>query len=355
MLHHVLGPAAAGFDAAVRQWLLGRTGAAKRRSSTESLGHSARLEALAEIGALYGSVVQGGPERLFPAPEPARPVFDPAGSRGAVEVLDLRWQSGFVPHVDAVASRYLEVHENHLAAARLFRHPGARRPLVLLIHGYRGGHPTIEERVWPVPWLLARGLDVGLCVLPFHGVRARAAGPPRFPSSDPRITNEGFRQAIQDLRALVGFALADGAPAVGVMGMSLGGYTTALLATLEPRLAFAVPFIPFASLADIARLGGRLVGSPAEQDTQHRALDAAHHVISPFARPSLLAADRVLVVAGEADRITPRAQAERLATHFGAPLSTFAGGHLLQFGRGAAFRELGRMLGRIGFFPAAAR
>ena len=92
-----------------------------------------------------------------------------------------------------------------------------------------------------------------------------------------------------------------------------------------------------------------------EQDAQHQALEAVHHVASPFARAPRLGPERVLVGAGEADRITPRIHAERLARHFGAPLVTFGGGHLLQFGRGAVFREVGRMLGRLGLFPTAAR
>ena len=39
--------------------------------------------------------------------------------------------------------------------------------------------------------------------------------------------------------------------------------------------------------------------------------------------------------------------AQRLADHFGAPLETFVGGHLLQFGRADAFRRVGRLLGEL--------
>jgi predicted alpha/beta hydrolase family esterase len=52
----------------------------------------------------------------------------------------------------------------------------------------------------------------------------------------------------------------------------------------------------------------------------------------------------VLVVAAESDQITPISHAERLAQHFGASLVRFGGGHLLQFGRGEAFRAVGRWL-----------
>ena len=204
--------------------------------------------------------------------------------------------------------------------------------------------------VWPVEWLFDHGLDVALPALPFHGVRAPRLASPIFPGSDPRLTNEGFRQAVLDLRALARHLLDRGAPDVGVMGMSLGGYTTALLATVERRLSFAVPMIPLASLAHMARSLGRFTGSPDEQRAQHEALDAAHRAVSPLARPSLIDPDRVLVAAAEGDRITPIEHARALALHFDAPLHVFHGGHILQFGRGDAFRATGRLLGRLGLF-----
>jgi len=181
-------------------------------------------------------------------------------------------------------------------------------------------------------------------------VRAHRRGAPFFPGSDPRITNEGFRQAILDLRALVHHLHARGAPAVGVMGMSLGGYTASLAATIEERLGFAVPIIPLASLATMAHGMGRMIGTEEEQLAQRDALELAHRVVSPFARPARIARDRILVLAAEGDRITPVAHARRLAEHFDAPLEVHHGGHLLHFWRGDAFRSVGRLMGRLGLF-----
>src|SRR5258708_6261513 len=82
--------------------------------------------------------------------------------------------------------------------------------------------------------------------------------PPPFPGNDPRFGNEGFRQAVADLRVLMTLLRERGAPSVGIMGMSLGGYASALLATVQRDLAFAVPMIPLASLANAARDQGRL-------------------------------------------------------------------------------------------------
>jgi hypothetical protein len=353
MLRRVLSTAASGFDLAVGAAVLRRSSRARARSKSESLGHVARMEALATIRELYDQPSHfEHPGTFFvPAitPEPRLEPVRPMRVRGAeIEVVDATWTSGSAPLCEAVAATYGGHVANATAAARLFLGPGTDRPVAILVHGYRCGQYPLEERLWPVTWLLERGLDVALAVLPFHASRLPRGSGPLFPSSDPRFTNEGFRQAVHDLASLKRWFEVRGSPAVGAMGMSLGGYTTALLATAVDDLAFAIPMIPLCSIADAAREGGRLVGEASERVLQHEALDAAHRCVSPVARPPRIAPDRVLVVAAAGDRITPIAHARRLAAHFGAPLESFTGGHVLQFGRAQGFRAAGRMLGRLG-------
>lgn len=71
-------------------------------------------------------------------------------------------------------------------------------------------------------------------------------------------------------------------------------------------------------------------------------------MVSPLARPLLVPTERTVVLAAASDRITPLAHAERIGAHFGVPVTTFSGGHLLQVGRGDAFRAVGRMLEAAG-------
>ncbi len=218
----------------------------------------------------------------------------------------------------------------------------------MLVHGFLSGHFALEQRLWPIDELDRLGFDVALFVLPFHGVRAAPGRQaPEFPGIDPRFTNEGFRQAVFDLRALVRALYERGHPEVGVLGMSLGGYTAALAATVEPRLAFVVPVIPLACLADFSREQGFLVGSPDEVATLHRLLERVHRVVSPFAGPSRVPRERVLVVGARADRITPIAHARRIARHCGAELFAFRGGHLLQLGRRESFERVFALLERV--------
>jgi pimeloyl-ACP methyl ester carboxylesterase len=59
--------------------------------------------------------------------------------------------------------------------------------------------------------------------------------------------------------------------------------------------------------------------------------------------------ERLAVIAGRGDRITPPEQAEALAAHWGVTARWFDGGHLAQVGRGDALRDVRRQLGALGF------
>lgn len=326
----LLSPVAAAFDRTIVFAMQASNRAS--RSRAEKLPHDDRMKALAEIRAAYDV----SDDAFFVPPAPIHPRVEPVRQN----VVDASWPSDFEPFLPELRDRYLAHRANRTARARLYLGPSPR-PAIVLIHGYMAGHWWLEERAWPLAWLAER-YDLALALLPFHAMRSRDRGPPPFPGADPRMTNEGFRQAIFDLRALIGWLRDRGSPAVGVMGMSLGGYTTALLATLDP-VAFAVPIIPLASLADFAEEQGRL-GTGEEARLQHDALEQANRIVSPFTRPSRVSPARVLVVAARADRITPMGHADRLAAHFRAQTVRFEGGHLLQFGRAEAFRSVGRFL-----------
>lgn len=342
----MIGTAAGAVDRAVVAAIHAR--GARDRARAETMTHEARLEALDAIYELYrGEHLVESPSSFFAEPTPIAPTLVPVRKN----VHDAAWASTFSPWLGEVREKYLARVENRTARARLFTGVDplkpTTRPAVIAVHGYMGGHWLLEEATWPIPWLMKLGLDVALVVLPFHALRAGPRrGAPNFPSADPRMTNEGFGQAVFDIGALESWLRARGAPHVGIMGVSLGGYTSSLVATIRP-VDFVMPMIPLASIADFAREQGRL-GDGAVEAEQHAALERANRVVSPLARPLKVAATRALVVAAEHDRITPQAHARRIATHFGCALEVIPGGHLFQVGRASAFKGLARMLAREG-------
>jgi hypothetical protein len=374
------------FDGAVKQLAerldLAFSGSALvPRNPAAALAHDDRASALQWIEAFYNrSEYFTQPDTFFPALPaiaPERKRVRRFGEDG--ELIELRWPSEFeplwsepavqaaqarigfeLPRLDRSGSlrdKYMAVRENRTCVARWYRHTHGARACAVLLHGYMGGNFTLEERMFPVRKLFAGGLDVVLTVLPFHGPRRdlrRGLRGPAFPSSDPRFTIEGFRQLVLDHRALFSYLEREGAGTLGVMGTSLGGYSSALLATLEPRLRFAVLFIALGSIGDFIHGHGGLPGAPAQQTELHGLLQRAQRVISPIERPGLLPSDRIVVIAGELDRVTGLRHSQLLAQHFGVSVHTFPGGHILQLGRTQGFAPAFEMLAQAGLYAPRA-
>jgi dienelactone hydrolase len=340
MVRALLARAAAQVDVAVvrlAQTLAGGARPAAREARVASLEATARD---------YAAI---GPERLFAAPPPLAGMREERVRRLGGEVVDLSWESGYVPRSDEVREKYLSYAENRIARARLLRH-GSPRPALICLHGYRAGMHAFEEIAWRARRLHRLGLDVALLTLPFHALRApRGRRPaPVWPSNNTALTIEGFGQALWDLRALLGWLHARGAPFVGLFGMSLGGYTAALACTVEPRIDCGVLYIPLGDLTSVAVEHEALRGTTVPMYLSDAARSAVE-IVRPLSRPPLVARDRMLVVAAEADRITPvSTHAQKLAAHFGAPLVRFPGSHLVQLGRSAGFSAIEGMLARLG-------
>jgi pimeloyl-ACP methyl ester carboxylesterase len=313
---------------------------------------------LVELAARYGDDTLGAPSRFFPAPPP--PVVDerPDGEAWGARVSLLRWSSGYRPFLPEHRDDHHRWVANHTAHARLYR-VGPGRPTMVVLHGWGGGAWWLEERAFVVGYWLARGFDVALFQLPFHGARAPdgvGRGPRSgalFPSTNVVRTNEAFGQAIWDLRGLATHLRARGASAIGAMGMSLGGYTTALWASLDRELAFAVAMIPAVDLSALLWRHGD--ASPTRRQAAAAGVSAellaeVFAVHAPTTRPCLVPPAARMIVAGAGDRITPPDQAERLRAHWdGCALHWFPGGHLAQVGRGDAFRAVRRHLAAAGF------
>jgi pimeloyl-ACP methyl ester carboxylesterase len=290
--------------------------------------------------------------RIFPEPVPVEPWVVRDGG-----VLDLSWPSRHEVLERSVAEELSLHRANGTCHVRLRSRPGpdgAPRPVAVFLHGYLAGHYAFEERIWPLERFDALGYDTALFTLPFHGFRATVGGrnAPPFPGRDPAINVESFRQAVGDLRDFLCWLRTRGHPTVGLVGMSLGGYMAALTATVEQRLAFLVPVIPLACLVDFALEQGHLEGTSSRARRLEEALRKVYATVSPCCRPPCLQGKRVLVIGARADQITSVHHARRLAHHFSAPLHTWPGGHLLQWGRAAAFERVEQLLRDVRLDPA---
>jgi pimeloyl-ACP methyl ester carboxylesterase len=326
----------------------------------------ARADLIAAAAA-YGEGTLAHPSRFFPAPaEPAVTLTRVGEGPLGTHVTDLRYPSDYEPFLPAARELHLRASENLTSHARWWTSDRGR-PTIVILHGWGGGNHWVTERTFAVSYWLRHGYDVAAFVLPYHGDRAPGSHPMRsgalFPSPNPLRTNEAFGQAIFDLRALSRFLRRRGAPVVGALGMSLGGYTTALWASVagpddHGGIDFAVAMIPAVSMARLMWRHGE--HSPARISavragvTEDLLVDA-FAVHTPTTRPARLPRERLFVIAGRGDRITPPDHAEALAEHWGVGVHWFHGGHLAQIGRGDPIRDVRRELGRLGFAGLAFR
>jgi pimeloyl-ACP methyl ester carboxylesterase len=315
-----------------------------------------------ELARRYGDGTLAHPSPFFPAPG-LPDIQLRAGGDGPLgtQVFDLSFRSEYTPYLPAARDPYLAVTQNFTAHARWWTSDGGR-PTIVMLHGWRGGNHWVTQRAFIVSYWLRHGYDVAAFVLPFHGERAPGPSGALFPSPNPMRTNEGFGHAIYDLRALALFLRARGASAVGAMGMSLGGYTTALWASVAGPgevggIDFAVAMIPAVSMAHLMWKHGE---APARRDAARAGITAdllaeVFAVHAPTTRPPRVPAEARFVIAGKGDRITPPDQARALAAHWQSEILWFDGGHLAQLGRGEALRTVRRALGDLGFEGRAFR
>jgi len=301
----------------------------------------------------------GTPSRFFPAPAEPEVELTPLGEGPlGTKVVDLRYPSSYEPFLPAARNMHHAVTENRTAHARWWT-SGRGRPTLVLIHGWCAGEPWQVGGTFGLEYWLRHGYDLAAFVLPFHGARAPGSGMFRsgalFPSADPMRTNEAFGQAIHDLRALSLFLRGRGASAVVALGMSLGGYITALWASIAGPdevggIDAAVAMIP---AVDMARL---LWDHGANSPARARAVAAgitddlladAFAVHAPTTRPARLPRDRLFVIGARNDHITPPEHASKIAAHWGVEVQWFDGGHIAQLGRGEVQRGIRRALGTI--------
>ncbi|MCA9513375.1 MAG: hypothetical protein KC635_00375 [Myxococcales bacterium] len=278
---------------------------------------------------------------LFAPPPAIAPAVSHPLHLGPGEAVELRWPSTYEPLHAEYAETLGRYPEARACVARWVRHPEPR-PAVILIHGWTMGFFAVDATVLRARWLYQHGLDVVHVVLPFHGQRAplERLVPPVFPSYvRPARTTEAFAQTVTDIRALVRHLLHAGVPEVGAFGLSLGGFTGALLATAAPELSYLVAAIPFASLADLAWPEDDAAPSAmASLGLSREEFVAAFDAACPLSRAPANPDARVAIVYGEHDRMTPPDHARRLHEHFpGSRLVGFPGAHLVQRGRQVMF------------------
>lgn len=301
------------------------------------------------------------PSAVFHAPDPAtaRRVKVHRGAPGLPR-LDgghaelLRFRSPFVPLQPEVRREYAKLRENGTAWAQHWRHEDGPRPTMCVIHGFGASPFWFNTLFFELRWFFAQGYDVLLYTLPFHGRRRS-----RFaPVNGAELFSHGFAQfneaiihAVHDFRVFADHLERSGVTRFGVTGLSLGGYTSALLAAVEPRLDFVIPNAPVTWVPQIldewvpASVVLGLAARTGVVDLER--VEASIAVHSPLTYAPLVPWDRRMIIGGLGDRLAPPEQSTLLWEHWDRPkLRWFPGSHVLHVGRGTYLREMRDLMSR---------
>ena len=248
----------------------------------------------------------------------------------------LTFPSRYEPHAgEPGRERWLGYEANRTAHAWVVRTREQGRPWLVCVHGWGMGSPLMDLRAFRARRLSRQlGLNVLVPVLPLHGPRQRpdANGGEGFMTIDLIDSLHGFAQAAWDIRSAVRWIrYHDPDASVGLYGLSLGGYTAALTATLEDDLACVIAGIPATDIVDLYRRHSPL--NVRRKATEAGALGpkavAVHRVVSPLVLEPKPPRDRRFLFAGIGDRMSTSRQARRLWEHWDRPkMAWYPGGHV---------------------------
>lgn len=302
--------------------------------------------------------LRANPARFFAGLDDERirpPVVDAVQSMPGGTVTRLRFASDYVPYHKASDGGEPCRANDELWVDHWAHTDRPAKATMIAIHGFTMGAPAIDARVMMVERWFAAGLDVALVTLPFHGRRAPAEcrySGELFASWHAGRLNEAVRQSVFDVHRVSRWLAARNGKPVGVFGVSLGGYIASVLAALRSDLAFAIPVVPAVCLEDLPmRLLAISRGTARFTPPCTRAaLRRAYRVHSPLTYPLRLPRERVLIVGGRGDAVTPVSHALRLWRHWDRPSAVwFSGGHVTAFRRWRVAAAMVEHIRRLGF------
>ena len=196
---------------------------------------------------------------------------------------------------------------NGRARAVLYRvRPDA--PTVIMLHALMSvsvaGYRRWARRFNSLGW------NAAFVHLPFHysrRPRGHLNGELCF-TADLVLTGDTVRQAVVEIRQLLGWLRAQGRKEFGLLGTSYGGWVAALLASLEPDLRFLALLAPMVNISHALYEGptswamrGTSGSGPVSTDAL---VDRHAHLSSPLrARPADDVAERTVIIGGAFDRI----------------------------------------------------
>ncbi|MEQ8785783.1 MAG: alpha/beta hydrolase family protein [Pirellulaceae bacterium] len=221
---------------------------------------------------------------------------------------------------------------NNTVHCEYYRPKGeGKRPAVIVLH-ILGGDFLLSRAVCGT--LVERGVGALFVKLPYYGPRRDPASKRRMISPDPGETVEGMTQAVLDIRratAWLGSREEVDPRRLGICGISLGGITSGLAATAEPRLQNICMVLAGGDVGRIAWESPKMEKirqSWIENGGTREEFLATLSKVDPVTYAANVRGRRMLMLNADRDEVIPRACTESLWRSFGEPeIVWYEGGH----------------------------
>ena len=256
----------------------------------------------------------------------------------------IQFESLYEPHPgEPGRQRWMGYEPVRTAHAWVLRHQGGPRPWLVCIHGFRMGWPMADFTAFRAAWLHgALGLNIAIPVLPLHGQRkVGGQSGDGFFSAQAMDTIHAEAQAIWDLRRLISWIRHQGSDDIGVYGVSLGGYTTALLAGFDPNLSCVIAGMPPICFADLLRLHAPAILTRSAEivGVDWASVGNVLRVVSPLGVTPKVPFEKRYLFGGTADRVVPLEHMRQLSEHWGEPNALWYDGSHISFTWESTVRE----------------
>ncbi|KAA8969630.1 alpha/beta fold hydrolase [Mycobacterium sp.] len=299
----------------------------------------------------------GSAAKSFPPPTSlpqvsSRPAGSVAERRAHGNVETISFASSFEAVNPAMRKRWRSLRRNNVVWAQHWRHDDGPRPTLCVIHGFMASSYLLNGLFFTLPWYYRSGYDVVLYSLPFHGRRSERYSPFSgygYFAHGLSGFAEATAQAVHDFRSLLHYLRHTGVERIALTGISLGGYTSALIASADDRLDAVIPNCPAVTpiamfddwfpASELVSLGLRI----AEIGRDELAAALSYHC--PLNYRPLPTTDRRLIITGLGDRFAPPEQSEMLWRHWDhCALHWFPGSHLMHISKLEYLRRMTRFL-----------
>jgi len=213
-----------------------------------------------------------------------------------------------------------DIADNNVVYGRLYRCGGRwqERPVLILLHGagdypnHWFGFPQVARRC------NRRGLNAATLVLPYHFQRR----PHQIVDWHSLRTAQTIAQGVAEVRALTGWLLGEGCPAVALTGASYGSLFAGLAACHDARLASAVLIVPRVNMHQVSALEERVLWPRIRELLRGRraayeALDRTP--LNLISSQPIIPRENILLIEGMHDLIIGSGPVEELWQAWGRP------------------------------------